>query len=221
MIPPFVITFLQNNYPKWSPTMYKATLAGAVVTAFVLPLLLLSVPMIEFFNGMAAQQKGKTQMTYGRLFGPEMIVARDPVPGTVHREFEVYPFDHLGNTIDDSKKAGETLVNPVPLNEETMERGKVIYDRFCIVCHGPKGQGDGSVTGVNPVTGQVRFPAPPSLHTEQARGYTDGAMYHIVTKGQGQMPAYRIEIEPEDRWKAIHYVRALQRAMNPKPEDLQ
>jgi mono/diheme cytochrome c family protein len=35
------------------------------------------------------------------------------------------------------------------------------------------------------------------------------------------MPAYAEQIEPEDRWKVVHYVRALQRARNPKPEDYQ
>jgi len=34
------------------------------------------------------------------------------------------------------------------------------------------------------------------------------------------MPGYARQVEPDDRWKTIHYVRALQRAMNPEPQDL-
>ncbi len=95
-----------------------------------------------------------------------------------------------------------------------MERGREVYNTYCIACHGEKGDADGSVTGPN------RYPAPPSLHTDQARGYSDGTIFHILTRGMNQMPSYAWEVGPEDRWKTIHYVRARQRAMNPTPEDL-
>ena len=34
--------------------------------------------------------------------------------------------------------------------------------------------------------------------------------------GMGKMPGYSDKLTEEDRWKVIHYVRALQRAMNPR-----
>jgi hypothetical protein len=34
------------------------------------------------------------------------------------------------------------------------------------------------------------------------------------------MPSYASQIQAEDRWAAILYVRALQRAAHPTPEDL-
>jgi hypothetical protein len=34
------------------------------------------------------------------------------------------------------------------------------------------------------------------------------------------MPNYASQILPEDRWAVIHYVRALERAANPLPQDL-
>ena len=64
-------------------------------------------------------------------------------------------------------------------------------------------------------------PAPPSLHTDQARGYRDGAIFHILTKGTEKMPGYADKLSTEDRWETIHYLRALQRAMNPSPGDLE
>ncbi len=215
MIPPQVIAIIQNCYPRWSPTMYKATLLGMVASAFLMPLLLLSIPMIEFFNGMAAQPKGKAQGTYGRVFGEARIVERPPVPGTIPREYAAYAMDHLGNTIEDAVAAGAALHNPMPITRETLMRGQRVYEIFCAACHGKEGYGDGPVTGPN------RFPAPPSLHTDQARGYADGTIFHIVTKGMGKMPSYRELIPPEDRWMAAHYLRVLQRAANPTPEDLQ
>jgi len=34
------------------------------------------------------------------------------------------------------------------------------------------------------------------------------------------MPSYASQILPEDRWAVVHYVRALQRAAHPLPQDL-
>jgi len=79
---------------------------------------------------------------------------------------------------------------------------------------GRLGQGDG------PVIGPDRFGAPPSLHTKQAREYADGTIFHITTKGLEKMPGYAEQLTPGERWQVIQYLRALQRSMNPKPEDL-
>ncbi len=232
---------LEKVYPRWSPLMYKATLLSLVAAAFVIPLVLAATPFIEFFNGMAAQPKGKAQMTYGRTYGLALPVTRDPVQGTMPHGWHPYPLAYLTDRIKAAREAdpdidpnlisemelaaarqaGELLDNPVELTEEALLRGQDRYNIFCIVCHGPKGQADGSATGTNPVTQVPRFPAPPSLHTEQAQGYADGSIYHIITMGTGKMPSYADKLTEEDRWKVIHYVRALQRAMNPRPEDLE
>ena len=52
------------------------------------------------------------------------------------------------------------------------------------------------------------------------RGWGDGHIFHVITKGQGVMPSYAQQIQPEDRWAVIHYVRALQRAEHPTEEDI-
>jgi mono/diheme cytochrome c family protein len=48
----------------------------------------------------------------------------------------------------------------------------------------------------------------------------DGHIFHVITKGQGVMPSYAQQVQPEDRWAVIHYIRALQRAQNPTDEDV-
>ncbi len=37
----------------------------------------------------------------------------------------------------------------------------------------------------------------------------DGQIYHVITNGNGQMPAYASMISEEDRWKIVLYVRKL------------
>ena len=209
---------IEKLLPRWSPFMYRATLVTLLALAVAVPLGMVAIPFIEFFNGMAAQPKGKTQMTYGRKFGVERIVLREPVDGTVPSnvppEEYAYPLAHLAGTLDDAKRAGELIENPLPQTMENMARGRERFDIYCAVCHGTGGDGDGPVVGPN------RFPAPPSLHTDQARGYADGTIFHIITKGTQIMPSYADKLTPEDRWKVIHYLRALQRANQPKPEDM-
>jgi mono/diheme cytochrome c family protein len=214
-------TVVDRLAPRWSPTMYKATLIGAVAAAIVIPLVLAATPFIEFFNGMAAQPKGKAQMTYGRTFGEARLVTRNPVEGTTPAEESPYSFAHLDNKIETAVRVGERLPNPIPVHRAALERGQDRYTIFCITCHGKTGHGDGPVTGVNPVTGVTRFPKPPSLHSKQALEYRDGTIYHIITMGVGKMPSYADKLTEEDRWRVIHYLRALQRSQNPRPEDLE
>jgi len=203
-----------DTFPRWSPGVYKGSLVALVVLAFAIPLGLVALPFVEFFNGMAAQPKGKPQMTYGRLYGLELQVERLPVEGTVHREWARYAFEDMPATLQGAMEVGKLLENPLRPTMENLKRGRQIFDVYCAVCHGKTGHGDG------PVTGKDRFPAPPSLHTDQAAGYRDGTIYHIATRGTEKMPGYADKVDPVERWKVVHYIRALQRANNPRPEDL-
>ena len=214
MSSPSLTDRLRGVSPRWSPNAFKAMLLSFVALAFMIPLALVALPFIEFFNGMAAQPKGKAQMTYGRVRGQELLVERPPVEGTIPRSYQRYAFDAWKNTLEDAKKVGPLIVNPLAPTMEHLERGREIYNVYCIACHGTRGEGDG------PITGPDRFPAPPTLQSEQATGFPDGTIYHIITKGTEKMPSYADKVDPEERWMVVHYVRALQRSMNPASGDL-
>lgn len=126
-----------------------------------------------------------------------------PVPGTIARGRMPLPY---GASPEDARRAGETLRNPFTTGDATAsERGAAVFGSFCTPCHGASGAGNGPVVARG-------FPAPPSLLAPKARGLKDGQIFHILTYGQGNMPAYATQISPEDRWKAILQVRALQNA---------
>ncbi len=124
-----------------------------------------------------------------------------PAPGTIARG--ATPF-HYGNSASEAERAGRELVNPVPAGPETLARGEKIFITFCSPCHGQKGLGDGTIV--------PSFSQPPSLMAERARSIPDGHIYHIISRGQKLMPSLAVQVEPEDRWKAIHFVRSLQAA---------
>jgi mono/diheme cytochrome c family protein len=211
MIPKKVQDMLASFELKWVDWRFKATLIAVVAAAIVVPLALLAMPYLEMFNDMAVQPKGKTQGFYGQFFGERTIVQRDPVEGTLPMGYHPYPA--WTKEEEDAKKAEETLVNPVQPTMETLELGRRLFNYYCWTCHGEQGEGDG------PIIGPGRFPAPPSLHTDTARAFKDGRIFHIITRGQNTMPSYEDKFTPEERWAIVHYVYALQRAMNPEPED--
>ncbi len=131
---------------------------------------------------------------------------RLPVKGTVPRDFVPYAY---GN---DPEAAGRELKNPLRSTSSVLERGQVMYNSYCIVCHGSQGEGDGTVV--------PKYPRPPSLQSDKVRGYTDGRIFHVISAGQNLMPSYATQVAPEDRWAIIHYLRALHRAKRPSPEDV-
>ncbi len=124
-----------------------------------------------------------------------------PEPGTIPRGF--LPIHYVA-TPADAVRAGDTLQNPFSPNDPTVvSRGKTVFFNFCLPCHGVAGKGDGSVV-------QRGFPAPPSLLADNARKIKDGQIFHILSYGQKNMPAYASQLSREDRWKVIVYVRSMQ-----------
>lgn len=144
------------------------------------------------------------------VYGPGLKAGdkgvRLPVAGTVSREGNPYPL-----AVNEIELAG-SLKNPLPRTKATLARGKVMFNTYCIVCHGAEGLGNGSVV--------PKYPMPPSLQSEKIRGYPDGKIYHVITRGQNLMWSYANQVAPSDRWAIIHYIRAMQRAKNPTPDDL-
>ncbi len=198
--------------PRFSPMAYKAALFGMLIAAFAIPLGLAAIPYIEFFNDMAVQPKGKAQGLYGTTIGQPHLVDRMPPSGSLPMDF--MPYAIAGNDVKAAERAGETLRNPLKPTMKVLERGQKLFHDYCRTCHGSQGQGDG------PIVGPGLFPAPPSLHTDTARSFKDGRIFHVITRGQNAMPSYADKLNTEDRWAVIHFLRALQRSLHPTPEDL-
>lgn len=155
---------------------------------------------LEYFPDMSHSARYNTFAPNPDL--PDGQTLQQPVAGTIPRGF--HPLDYKA-TPEDAKRAGEELFSPLSvLDAQALKRGQFIFTNFCRPCHGAGARGDGPVT----LRG---FPAPPSLLADHAIKMRDGQMLHVLTYGQMKMPSYRAQISPEDRWKAILYVRSLQK----------
>ncbi|MFA6954945.1 MAG: cytochrome c [Thermoanaerobaculia bacterium] len=132
------------------------------------------------------------------------LTMRPLVEGTVLHGEEPLGY---AKTPEDAVRAGLELVNPLKPESAVIERGQAVYRTFCEVCHGSGGRGDG------PIAGRAGYPAPPSFLPAEARTRSmgDGQIFHIITYGGQNMPAYAAEIEREDRWEAVLWLRELQK----------
>ena len=98
------------------------------------------------------------------------------------------------------------LANPVPPSAESLERGEVVYNRFCAPCHGERGIGKGAyIIEKHLLLGAY------DLAGETVRGYADGYIYGIIRVGRGSMPSYGHRISHFDRWHVVNYIRKLRR----------
>jgi mono/diheme cytochrome c family protein len=114
---------------------------------------------------------------------------------------------------------------PFPITEEGLKRGQERFTIFCAVCHGPAGNGNGKIV-------ERGYLKPPSYQTDNSRGFERwrltvplrdapvGYYFEVVTHGYGGMPDYATQVSPEDRWKIIAYIRALQYSQSARLEDL-
>lgn len=126
---------------------------------------------------------------------------RTPVIGTVPRG--ALPL-HYEPSEADAQRAALELEMPVSIaNEPTDLRVAQSFQAFCQPCHGRDGHGDG-------ITIKRGFQPPPSLLTQRARDMKDGQMFHVLTYGQKLMPSHASQLPPNDRWRLIKHIRALQ-----------
>ncbi len=92
---------------------------------------------------------------------------------------------------------------PVPATLANLQRGQRRYEIYCLPCHGRQGDGQGPVV-------QRGFPAPPSYHGAKLLHAPNEHFFNVITSGYGIMYSYASRVTPEDRWRIVGYIRALQ-----------
>jgi hypothetical protein len=61
---------------------------------------------------------------------------------------------------------------------------------------------------------------PPSFHIDRLRQAPPGYVFDVITNGFGAMQDYRAQITPEDRWRIVAYLKALQLSQNATMTDV-
>ncbi len=102
---------------------------------------------------------------------------------------------------------------PFAVNERVLARGQEEYNVFCTPCHSRVGNGAGMIVS--------RGYAPAgNFHTARLEASPLGHFFNVITNGYGAMPDYSAQLNEEERWSVVAYVRALQLSQNAKQGDI-
>lgn len=97
------------------------------------------------------------------------------------------------------------MPNPYPSETADLERGKNMFFKFCITCHGPVGDGNGQA---------AKFLIPKPLNFTilrrhlQEKKYIGGILYYQIMNGitGTAMPYFKRDLESEKIWDLSNYV---------------
>ena len=135
---------------------------------------------------------------------------RRPVEFTIARE-TVLGTPSFVDGIEDGHYAEHV---PLPLTLALLDKGRVQFGIVCATCHGVLGDGD------SPVAAKMQLRKPPSLLTEDIASFPPGRVYRVVTVGYGLMPANDYQLDVEQRWAVVAYLKALERSQTARLTDL-
>ena len=158
----------------------------------------------EYMPDMYRSPAVEPYVDYGELRGnysdskyTDKMTARHPVEGTIPRGFMPYGYE---NTPEGYELAGQNLKSSLVNSENVVADGEELYGMFCVHCHGKTGQGDGTLVE------RDKFPPIPTKFAP-ALELSEGKMFHSITYGKGLMGAHASQLNKEERWKLVHYIR--------------
>jgi mono/diheme cytochrome c family protein len=162
-------------------------------------------PNVEFMPNMVHSARYNTFAPNENFVDGKTL--QTPPPGTIPYGMPVLRYQSAA----DAERAGLELTNPFASTDaRATDRGAMLFNRFCLPCHGSGGAGDGTVA-------KRGFPPPAALFADHARAMKDGQLFHVISYGQGNMPGYAAQIGEEDRWRIVLRVRQLQQPTTNTP----
>jgi mono/diheme cytochrome c family protein len=187
-----------------------AVSAAAMFAMVGFPGHLSRTPPLEVFPDMDRQAKLRPEKPFD--FFTNGLSSQLPPAGTVARSTPVetvngpvYVWQDVPfNTGHLPGATNFVALNPLPVNDALLQRGREQFNIYCAPCHGALGDGNGITKKLGVM------PAVISLHDKRIVEMTDGEIFNTVTHGKGLMGAYGATVPAQDRWAIIAYARALQ-----------
>jgi glucose/arabinose dehydrogenase/cytochrome c5 len=92
------------------------------------------------------------------------------------------------------------MQNPLQNLLVAQEKGKELYQNYCMQCHGATGLGDGAA-------GNAGGQKPANFHDDRFHKQRQGAIFWKITNGKGIMPSFKDVLTEEQRWQLVSYIR--------------
>lgn len=179
---------------------------------------------LEVFPDMDRQNRTHEQGT--SAFFADGRADRPKVPGTVPTTSSLEAaYSHLAppDAFEENTYFGTGKLNdgsfgsgfPIDVNFDAFDRGEELFNRFCLICHGRTGDGEGVMK--NPRYGYGTIA---SLLQQRIIDLPEGDIFNTITWGKNTMSPYGAKLRPEERWEVILYIRGLQRAASGSIDDV-
>jgi mono/diheme cytochrome c family protein len=110
---------------------------------------------------------------------------------------------------------GAALINdttpgtqPIPANANSLQRGQILFNENCALCHGQSGEGNGPISGFLVAGGS---PQPFNLTSSEVQSLSDQQIFVVISNGFGTMPTLRENLTVSERWDVVNWVRTLKK----------
>lgn len=101
----------------------------------------------------------------------------------------------IGTPVAYGQMGGET-------SDARLDKGKQIFDKYCVTCHGDRGKGDGyPLLGTDPA----------NLTAPATKKKSDAALLNTIHEGKSSMPSWSIRLSEQDSRDVLAYIRTLSR----------
>jgi mono/diheme cytochrome c family protein len=167
------------------------------------------------------RQPGKIympDMTYSRAY--ETYALRDSTIFTMDAADAGHKIYYNGQTVTGTMKRGELAPYTVPndsngllnlsslvknplaplTNADSLEAAR-LFNINCGICHGPKAEANGPVAAKIGGVKSIIALSPT---------YSDGRLFFVMTYGQNNMGSYASQLNREQRWRIVQYIRTLE-----------
>lgn len=159
----------------------------------------------------AGQAAGKVKSTLMQMHAQKSVRPHEgpqlsPPEGAVAVEAE----DPLP-TLD----LAQQLRNPLQMDPDVIESGRLAYRRFCWQCHGVKMDGQSSTVGPSLPPGQL------DLLADEVLSQSDGELFWKTSEGFGNHPPLNATMTRQEIWESIVFIRAVAagRTQSAEPEN--
>ncbi|HLA55480.1 MAG TPA: cytochrome c [Flavobacterium sp.] len=125
------------------------------------------------------------------------VEAQLPPAGTINRGFEVYEYENTTAGYELAKANSKSPLDSLSYDEA---KAKPLFDIYCAICHGEKGDGKGKLVQ------KEKFLGVPSY---KDRVITEGSIFHVETYGLNAMGSYANQLSQKERWMVAKYVMKL------------
>lgn len=129
-----------------------------------------------------------------------------PAEGSIARGWLPYEVE---NSTEGYAFAKANLKNNTPYTEERLAKGEELYTIYCGICHGKKGDGQGTLAKREKILG---VPA----YNDAGRAITEGSIYHVMYYGINTMGSYASQMTEDEMWMVNHYVMSLKDKLDSK-----